>query len=122
MNHCRTALMILVLGLGLGGCATHTPVISGDGPVSEELSFDQFAQTDFNRTVTIAMRDNLDSLTRLLEKLYRRNPREWRKSGAPDLDTAVRQGSQAIKNGRAPADLQGLRDIQILSVALDPQY
>lgn len=114
--------MILILGIGLGGCMTHTAAVSGDGPVSEELSFDQLAQTDFNRTVTIAMRDNLDSLARLLEKLYRRNPREWRKSGAPDLDTAVLQGVHAIKNGHTPTDLQGLRDIQILSVALDPNY
>lgn len=80
------------------------------------------AQTDFNRTVTIAMRDNLDSLYRLLEKLYRRNPAEWRKSGAPDLETAIKKGHAAIENGKAPAPLGGLTDIQVLSVALDPDY
>src|SRR5690606_24308662 len=71
---------------------------------------------------TIAMRDNLDSLARLLEKLYRRNPREWRKTGTPDLEAALRQGREAIESGHTPAGLQGLRDIQILSVSLDPQY
>nr|WP_245220235.1 hypothetical protein [Pusillimonas caeni] len=108
--------------MGLTACTSPAPVTHGEGPAAEDMSFDQLAQTDFNRTVTIAMRDNLDSLARLLEKLYRRNPREWRKTGAPDLDAAVRQGRKAIESGHTPADLQGLRDIQILSVSLDPQY
>ncbi|WP_425337650.1 hypothetical protein [Pusillimonas caeni] len=114
--------MILTAGMGLTACTSPAPVTHGEGPAAEDMSFDQLAQTDFNRTVTIAMRDNLDSLARLLEKLYRRNPREWRKTGAPDLDAAVRQGRKAIESGHTPADLQGLRDIQILSVSLDPQY
>lgn len=122
MNHSRLALIILILGLGLTACAAPTAVTQGKGPTTEDMSFDQLGQTDFNRTVTIAMRDNLDSLTRLLEKLYRRNPREWRKSGAPDLQAAIDQGRKAIETGQAPASLQGLRDIQILSVALDPGY
>ncbi|TFL13415.1 hypothetical protein CSC67_12900 [Pusillimonas caeni] len=122
MNHSRIALMILTAGMGLTACTSPAPVTHGEGPAAEDMSFDQLAQTDFNRTVTIAMRDNLDSLARLLEKLYRRNPREWRKTGAPDLDAAVRQGRKAIESGHTPADLQGLRDIQILSVSLDPQY
>jgi len=122
MNHSPIALIILALGMGLGACAGPAGVAHGDGPSSEEMSFDQLAQTDFNRTITVAMRDNLDSLSRLLEKLYRRNPREWRKTGAPDLETAILAGRNAIQSGQAPAGLHGLRDIQILSVALDPQY
>jgi hypothetical protein len=68
------------------------------------------------------MRDNLDSLTRLLEKLYRRNPSEWRKSGKPDLGAAVRDGRKAILTGQAPSGLGSLRDVEILSVAMDPAY
>lgn len=79
-------------------------------------------QSDFNRTVTIAMRDNLDSLYRLQEKLYLRNPREWRDAGFPSLEAALNQGREAIRLGTAPGDLAGLRDIEILSVALDPAY
>ncbi len=112
--------IIVALGAGLSGCAANVP--SSKTPHNEEMSFDQFAQTDFNRTVTIAMRDNLDSLNRLLEKLYRRNPAEWRKAGFPDLETAVKTGRNAIQNGQAPRQVRGLGDIQILSVSLDPAY
>jgi hypothetical protein len=104
----------------LTGCSSMGA--EGSRPRSEEMSFDQFAQTDFNRTVTIAMRDNLDSLSRLLEKLYRRNPAEWRKTGAINLEAAVQQGRQAIQTGQAPAELASLHDVEILAVALDPAY
>src|SRR3546814_17565422 len=106
MRGWRRACIILttcMVGVTLVGC-----VSSGGtegAPHNENMSFDQFAQTDFNRTVTIAMRDNLDSLSRLLEKLYRRNPAEWRKTGAISLEDAVQQGQQAIPTGQAPAAL-----------------
>src|SRR3546814_7101497 len=80
------------------------------------MSFDQFGQTDFNRTVTVAMRQNLDTLASLMEKLYRRNPAEWRKSHMSDLATALAKGRQAIDAGRVPPDLIGLRDVEVLSV------
>lgn len=105
----------------LSGCAAGNAT-SGDGPRNEAMSFDQFAQTDFNRTVSIAMRDNLDSLTRLLEKLYKRNPAEWRKTGALDLETALAIGREAIQTGRPPPELASLHDVEILAVALDPAY
>lgn len=122
MNHSRIALLIVTLALSLTACTATAPIARGEGPSTESMSFDQLAQTDFNRTVTIAMRDNLSSLTLLLEKLYRRNPREWRKSNAVDIDAAIAAGRKAIETGQPPEQLHGLRDIQILSVALDPQY
>ena len=112
----------LALALALGASACTSPPGPHGGPQGESMSFDQLGQTDFNRTVTMAMRDNLDSLERLLEKLYRRNPAEWRKGGFVDLQAAVEQGRKAIQSGAVPADLQGLRDIEVLSVAMDPEY
>lgn len=122
MNKGCVACVVLAIGIGLTGCAGPGAAPGSPGPRNEKMSFDQLAQTDFNRTVTIAMRDNLDSLTRLLGKLYRRNPVEWHKTGAPDLASAIAAGRKAILTGQAPPDLRGLRDIQILSVALDPGY
>ena len=94
----------------------------GAGPRTEAMSADQLGQTDFNRTLTVAMRDNLASLSRLLDKLYRRNPKEWRKSGLAGIDAAKRRVEDAIEAARPPAGLGGLRDIEILAVSLDPAY
>jgi len=92
------------------------------GPRGEDMSMDQLAQTDFNRTVTLEIRDNLASLYSLLDKLYRRNPREWRKAGMTDQQAAVARVRKMIENRTPPRDLSGLRDIQILAVSLDPAY
>ena len=105
----------------LAGCASSPPP-DGKGPRSESMSADQFGQTDFNRTVTLEVRDNLASLYVLLDKLYRRNPREWRKTDAADQPAAVARVKRAIEERRPPPGLSGLRDIQILAVSLDPNY
>jgi len=112
--------LALIVFLFLSSCA-HAP-LDGDPAANEQMSLDQLAQTDFNRTVTLAMRANLESLENLLEKLYRRNPGESRKSGAPDVEAAISRGRAALEAGATPPDLQGLKDIEILSVALDPAY
>lgn len=124
MKRVAAIITIVTLGAGISGCALLDPPSGTPGkqPHNEEISLDQFAQTDFNRTVTIAMRDNLESLNRLLEKLYRRNPSQWRKSGAPDLATAIQRAKKSIQTGQRPPQLNGLSYIQMLSVSLDPGY
>ncbi|CAM5778705.1 hypothetical protein [Castellaniella caeni] len=110
---------LLVLGcLSLAGCVS----APADGPRAESMSSDQLVQNDINRVQTLAMRDNLDSLSRLLEKLYRRNPIEWRKTGFTDLKAALAQGDGRIRAGEVPKELEGLQDIEVLSVAMDPRY
>jgi hypothetical protein len=117
-------LAIPVACLALKGCAqqgAYLPFESGQRG-TEDMSSDQMVQTDFNRTLTIAMRDNLASLISLMGKLYKRNPREWRKSGKRSYDEAVAAVRRSIDARTAPADLGGLRDIQLLAVSLDPAY
>jgi len=120
-----TALALLAL---LAGCAAGRPADAGAAgagkgtPRTEAMSADQMGQTDFNRTLTVAMRDNLDSMNDLLDKLYRRNPREWRKAGMASHDAAVQAVRRAIEERAPPRGLEGLRDVQILAVALDPAY
>lgn len=123
MNVCSVALT-LALCLATTACAAGNAVAATPErkPSNEEMSLDQLAQTDFNRTVTVAMRDNLESLNLLLEKLYRRNPSQWKKTGAATLEDALNAGKTMIENGRAPTDLAGLGDVHILAVALDPNY
>lgn len=90
----RFQLATMMVGcVMLSACSATDNHTDQDGPHTEDLSFDQLGQTDFNRTLTIAMRDNLDSLERLLEKLYRRNPAEWRKTGEPSIEAAIQRGA-----------------------------
>src|SRR5690625_5804037 len=121
-SHGRIMVLLMMAVLTQASCVNVSADQHHEGPRHESMSFDQLLQTDFNRTVTIAMRDNLDSLYRLQEKLYRRNPGQWRNAGFASLDDALEHGREAIRNARPPADLAGLRDIEILSVSLDPAW
>ncbi len=68
------------LALLMAGCASApTPhgKVQGDA-----FSMQQMLQSDSNRIASLAMQENLDSLMRLMDKLYQRNPAEWRKTAA----------------------------------------
>lgn len=71
----RTGLIAL-LTLGLAGCLS---------------SPSQFAKTDVDRFADLHRRETHASLQRLAEKLYKRNPREWKKGGHASLAAALAQ-------------------------------
>lgn len=81
----------------------------------------ELLQTDANRVTTIAMRNNLHSLYVLLEKFYKRNPREWRKT-ANSLEGARKLVFDAILNNKPFPNLNNKNSIDALYIALDPDF
>ena len=116
----RAASTVLALAL-LGACAAPAPAHKGEVQ-GAEASTREWGQSDINRVATIAMRENLQALYRLADKLYRRNPTEWRKGGAPGRDEAVARLRTAIEQRSGWAPLQQRRDIDALALALAPEY
>lgn len=78
-------------------------------------------QSDSNRIATLAMRDNLESLWLLADKLYQRNPAEWKKS-AESRQAALAYLRIAVLERQAWSDLQGTRDVAALSLSLQPHF
>lgn len=114
-------LALLMLTLCLSGCARNQnngAFVSNSAPANPGELF----QTHSDRLATIGMRNNLNSLYRLMDKLYQRNPREWRKSGLGDRDATQRAVQQAIEAGRPPPSLAGRQDIVALSYALSNEF
>lgn len=70
---------------------------------------------------TLAMRDNIESLLRVADKLYRRNPAEWRKAAA-GREGALDRLRNAIDQRLPWPELLGKRDIAALSLALAPDF
>jgi len=83
---------------------------------------DELFQTSVDRMATLAMRDNLQSLYLLMNKLYLRNPSQWQRSGYLDATTAARQIRIAIEQRQSLAQLGDRRDLAALSYALDPEF
>jgi hypothetical protein len=116
------------------GCSTAppAPITRGEAKGAPMAAAD-LAQSDFNRMATLGMRDNIESLLRLAEKLYRRNPAELRKTSVLPgnstsnpagitRDAALAKLRGAIDAGTPWADLQGKRDIAAMSLALGPEF
>ncbi|MGL4315294.1 MAG: hypothetical protein ACRCTL_01570 [Pseudomonas sp.] len=108
-------------GLLLGGCASHQEhqdIVGNRSPAKAS----EFFQSHTDRMASIGMRNNLNTLYRLMDKLYQRNPREWRKTGQPDREAAERQVQAAIEQNRPLAELGARQDVAALGYALSADY
>jgi len=116
----RAACLALACAV-LAGCASDAPTSRGEVKGAQATQ-GELAQSDVNRMATLAMKENLEGLYRLMDKLYRRNPAEWRKSGTASREQAVAQVRAAVRERAAWAPLQGKRDIAAMDLALAPGF
>jgi len=101
------------------GCST-TPTPHGQVK-GDSFSMNELLQSDSNRFATLAMQENIESLMLLADKLYQRNPSQWRKTAASRQE-ALSHIRSAILERKPWAALQGLRDVQALSLALQIDF
>ena len=105
--------MALGLAALLTGCASDAPTSRGEVK-GQDFSANELLQSEGNRTAKNAMLANQRSLLLLADKLYRRNPAEWRKSAAT-RETALAQLELALLSAQPWAPLAGQRDVAALS-------
>ncbi len=96
---------------------------TGTTPVRPAAGFDpgQIAKSDIDRVAEAHQRELFASLKVLAEKLYRRNPREWRKGGQASLEGAIAR----IFEGRHEwkfAELEGKRGTDAIHLAFRDDY
>ncbi|MFJ3046501.1 hypothetical protein ACIPEN_11775 [Herbaspirillum chlorophenolicum] len=103
----------------LAGCAS-SPAPHGQVK-GADASSREMGQSDTNRIATLAMRANLDGLYLLMDKLYRRNPGEWKKTAA-SREEALGKVREALETRQPWPELQGKRDIAAMALALGPDF
>ncbi len=103
------ALLLLAV-LFLGACAR-------DGTLAPS----QLAKTEIDRVVEAHRHDTFASLKLLAEKLYRRNPREWKKGGHASQEVAVAQLFDPRLAWRLPS-LDGKRGVDAILAGLREDY
>ena len=112
----RSHALSLVLTVLLTACATR---VGQDGQRESHFDPRYLAKTEIDRVLDTHRAELVAGLRRLAEKLYRRNPREWRKAGQPGLDAAlVRLFSGTIDF----PELEGRREGAAALYAFDPAY
>jgi hypothetical protein len=111
------ALLLTVLLLSACSASRTVPATSG----STAFTPLQLAKTDIDRVAEAQQREIFSNLKVLAEKLYRRNPRELKKSGS----SALRDGVARVFEGQHGwrfAELKGARDIQAIHLAFRDDY
>ena len=102
----------------LAACANHGTV---PAKATSGFSASQLAKTDIDRVAEAHQREVFSNLRLLAEKLYRRNPRELKKSGR----TSIAAGMARIFEGQHAwnfPELQGKRGTQVIHLAFQEDY
>ena len=113
-------LLLLICLLLLPACVAHktAPGNSANGGGFEPS---QLAKSDIDRVVEAHQREIFVNLKFLTEKLYRRNPCEWRKSGQSSLETAVARIFEGQHEWKF-AELEGKRGTEAIHLAFRADY
>jgi hypothetical protein len=106
----RALLLPVLLAMVVGGCAASGAFEPG-----------QVAKTDVDRVADVHRREISASLRLLAEKLYRRNPREWKKGGQPSAEAALARVFDAWPPWRLP-ELGDKRGTEAVLLALREDY
>jgi len=111
-------LIFAVVALCLTACAAPP---ARQGAVGAGFQLTDLGKSDIDRVAEFHQQAALASLRILMEKLYRRNPREWRKGGQPSLAASVSR----VFDGRRQWDfpvLAGKTGAACVHLAFDEHY
>lgn len=120
----RSFLLLAFLSTLLSSCASTIPARTDSKkipPASHELKISSLAKSDLNTVTEIHQQESFDHLRTLMEKLYRRNPREWKKSGQTSVESAVYRAFYSRSDWRFP-ELNGKRGAECLNLAFQENY
>jgi hypothetical protein len=118
----------LVLCALLSACAAtpaYPPAAPGTGkrspPAERSFRASDLAKSDIDVAAEAHSRECLASARLLMEKLYRRNPREWRKGSYASMDEALARAFDPRFEFRF-AELGQARGADAIVLALKPEY
>jgi len=116
----QRSLVILLAALLLGGCVNRVATGSRPGDTST-FNLKSIAKGDIDMVAEQHINASLNNLRTLMEKLYRRNPREWRKGGFASMEAAVER-IFANEQGWAVPSVGGKRSIALIEEAFRDDY
>lgn len=119
----KKALFLPLLAVLLCACSAAPTRTAGKPPPpsASGLRITSFAKSDIDSVAEIHQQESLAHLRTLMEKLYRRNPREWKKAGQPTMESAIARAFDAGFDWRLP-ELQGKRGADCFYLAFQESY
>ncbi len=121
MTACKSILRALC-------CAAIANLITGcsgtgqkPAPVADSMHPKQIVKSDIDRVLEAHHREVFASLERLADKLYRRNPREWRRAGLDSREAAMARLFATQHDWRLK-EFDGRRGIEVMRMAFAPDF
>ncbi len=118
-----SCLSILSIVLFLTGCASTTPQ-GKEKPVPEQrdrVTINQLGKSDFDRMADVEMRENTESLKALMVKLYKRNPKELKKTTSSPLEKMVDWVFDGNHNWQFES-IQNKQELDAIFLSFNPEY
>ncbi len=92
-----------------------------DGPDTKEFNFDSLAKSDIGMAMEVHVHEARTHLRTLMEKLYKRNPRELNKSIYPTAEENIDRLFEQ-RHGWDFPELEGKRGIDSIRLTFDDEY
>jgi hypothetical protein len=116
-----TGFAVVCIGLLLAGCAGQTGTTPRHPPPDNGFDPSQLVKTDIDRVAEAHQRAIFADLKIVTEKLYRRNPREWKKGGNASVEAAVARIFEGQHDWKF-TELGGKRGTDVIHMAFQPDY
>ena len=112
----RRAAMLLAC-MAMAACSTQ---MGRDGRKESSLDVKYLAKTEIDRMADTSRSEVNNGLLAIADKLYRRNPKEWKKSGAASREAAVDRLRNRVY--RSWPEFNGARERQAAALAFNEAY
>ena len=109
--------LAILLVLSLVACTTK---MGKDGRTQTTVDVKYLAKSDVDRITDTDRSEVVEGLLLIADKLYKRNPKEWKKGGAVSREAAVERLRQ--RNSRSWPEFGGLRERQAAALAFSNAY
>ena len=109
--------LVVLLALSLVACTTK---MGKDGRTQTTVDVKYLAKSDVDRIADTDRTEVVEGLLLIADKLYKRNPKEWKKGGAVSREAAVERLRQ--RNSRSWPEFGGLRERQVAALAFSNAY
>ena len=107
---------VILLAVTVAACATK---VGRDGQRETNFDLKYLAKTEIDRVVDTNRAEVVAGLMIVADKLYRRNPREWKKAGLASREAALERLKYRVT---LPAELDGKREGPAAMLAFREDY
>ena len=110
-------LAVLLALILAAACSTK---LGKDGRSDTTVDVKYLVKTEVDRIADTNRAEVVDGLLLIADKLYKRNPKEWKKGGAVSREAAVER--LRLRNSRSWREFGGLRERQAAALAFSNAY